>query len=135
LKQYWDAKRGARRMPARADIDPADLRMHLGWLELVDVLPDCSDFRFRLLGTRINEAFGRDVTGKLVTELYAEKDPDYCAVFLSHFRTVARDCAVVYGHGSLSIVGKPFRSYDSVSLPLDRGDGTVGMILSELQFS
>jgi hypothetical protein len=133
LKRYWDFKRGARKMPMRADIDPTELRDHLGWLYIIEVPRDLSDFRYRLLGSRITEAYGRDSTGKTVREIYGADHPDYCEALLMLYRTVARDAVVAKGRGSLSIVHKPFRGYDAIYLPLDRGDGTVGMILAEIQ--
>jgi hypothetical protein len=133
LKQYWDRKRGARAMPTRADVDPAELREHLGWLYLIDVLPDLTDFRYRLLGSHMTEAYGRDSTGKTVSELYQESHPDYYQALMTLYRTVARDVVVARGQGSLHIVDKSYRGYDAVYLPLDRGDGTVATILAELQ--
>jgi len=69
LKAYWDRKRGSRAMPVRADIDPLDLRTHLGSLVLIDVLPGMTDFGMRLIGSTIVEALGRDSTGKLLSPL------------------------------------------------------------------
>jgi len=40
LYRYWDRKRGARRMPRRADIDPQDLVPFLPALMIVDVVDD-----------------------------------------------------------------------------------------------
>ena len=40
LKSYWDSKRGSRAMPARGDIRPSEMKEHLGWVLLVDVLDD-----------------------------------------------------------------------------------------------
>jgi hypothetical protein len=133
LKQYWDAKRGARRMPTRADIDPIELRKHLGWIELVDVLPDRSDFRYRLLGTGITEGYGRDNTGKTVTEVYGKDDANYAATLIGQYRSVVEHCTAVHGFGSLGIVGKPYRYHDALSLPLGGDDGSVRMIISVLQ--
>lgn len=134
FKRYWDTKRGSRAMPARADIDPAELRTHLGWLYLIDVLPDLSDFRYRLLGSRITEAYGRDSTGKTVTEVYEREHPDYCRAVLELYRTVARETVPVLGKGSLQIVQKPFRGYEALYLPLSRGTGTVEMIVAKIEF-
>jgi hypothetical protein len=64
LYRYWLAKRGRGAMPARSDINPADipaLLPHLGLIEKVD-----GRFRYRLVGTAIAEQFGRDQTGSLV---------------------------------------------------------------------
>jgi hypothetical protein len=38
LFDYWAAKRGERKMPSRADIDPLELSFIIGNLILVDVI-------------------------------------------------------------------------------------------------
>jgi len=134
FKRYWDEKRGTRAMPVRADIDPIELRAHLGWIYLIDVFPDLSDFRYRLLGSRITEAYGRDNTGKTVREIYERDHADYCRAVLELYRTVAREAVPALGRGSLQIVQKPFRGYETLYLPLDRGDGTVEMIVAKMEF-
>jgi hypothetical protein len=67
--RYWRERAGARRMPARADIDPADLVRYLPSLMLIDV--DHSGARpnyiYRLVGTREVAVRGNDPTGKSVT--------------------------------------------------------------------
>jgi hypothetical protein len=68
LFDYWLAKRGSRRMPARADIDPAELVALLPNLMLVDVVGDPARFRFRLVGTRVVRAAGEDRTGHFFDE-------------------------------------------------------------------
>ncbi|HUK11151.1 MAG TPA: PAS domain-containing protein [Stellaceae bacterium] len=132
LKRYWDRKRGARRMPTRVDIDPLELPQHLGWLYLIDVSPGLSDFRYRLLGSRITEAYGRDSTGRTVREVHEAENPDYCSAILALYRTIARDAIVAHEQGSLSVAAEQYRQYDVLYLPLDRGDGSVGMILAEM---
>src|SRR5690606_40981648 len=51
------AKRGDRIMPARADMDPLELRDYLGWIVIVDVLDGGSDFYYRLVGTKVAHYF------------------------------------------------------------------------------
>jgi hypothetical protein len=68
LLDYWLAKRGPRRMPVRADIDPAELVGLLPNLMLVDVVGDPARFRFRLVGTRVARASGEDRTGHFFDE-------------------------------------------------------------------
>ena len=43
-------------MPLRKDIDPLELKDHLGSLNIIECLPERDDFRYRLIGTRIAEA-------------------------------------------------------------------------------
>lgn len=62
---YWQSKRGQRPMPARRDINPADMKAVLPHLMLVDVEPG-PRFRYRLFGTAVSEAFGLDATGQYI---------------------------------------------------------------------
>jgi hypothetical protein len=68
LYRYWDDKRGNRRMPRRADLDPADLTPYLPSILLVDVVPDDRLYVYRLVGTREVTMRGNDPTGKPVME-------------------------------------------------------------------
>ncbi len=72
LYDYWDAKRRGRPMPARADIDPLEMRPWLGNLLLIDV-GETGQFLYRLYGTRFVDNFGHDMTGRSVDELPADQ--------------------------------------------------------------
>jgi hypothetical protein len=65
---YWQQKRGARLMPSRRDIEPADLVAVLPHLMMIDV-EEGPRFRYRLFGTAVVEAFGSDPTGKYIDEV------------------------------------------------------------------
>lgn len=64
---YWTGVRGNRPMPAPGDIRPEGMRGALGFINLIDVLDDEPWFRFRLVGTEIVRAYGRDVTGEPIS--------------------------------------------------------------------
>ncbi len=70
LFRYWDRKRGDRRMPRRADVDPAELIGFLPALMIVDVVADDRRYVYRLVGTREVQARGRDPTGRAVGEAF-----------------------------------------------------------------
>jgi hypothetical protein len=70
LFRYWDQKRGDRRMPRRADIDPTELVRFLPALMIVDVVADARRYVYRLVGTREVEARGGDPTGRPVGEAF-----------------------------------------------------------------
>jgi hypothetical protein len=68
---YWLAKRGGRPMPARSDLDPAEIPPRLlPGITLVDVVPDHRRYVYRLVGTMEAEVRGYDPTGKSVGEAY-----------------------------------------------------------------
>src|SRR3546814_3129193 len=62
----WNRHRGSRRIPARADFDPLELKMILPRLMLLEVVDDPPDFRYRLAGTASRELTGLDWTGHSV---------------------------------------------------------------------
>ena len=130
LKAYWDGKRGARPMPRRADIDPIELRDHLGSLVMIDVLPGAVDFRMRLIGTAIVSFYGRDSTGRLLSELKVA-DPEWWRFCDELYRAVAQQARIARARGTLRMVGKDYRRFEALLLPLDAGNGHVGMIMAE----
>jgi hypothetical protein len=68
LWSYWTERRGQRSMPAREDIDPVDIPSILPHLQLVE--PVDGRFRFRLAGTAIVTAYGAEMTGKYVDDVF-----------------------------------------------------------------
>jgi hypothetical protein len=67
---YWTKKRGSRVAPARADIDPTEIRHALG-----DTFMLAADFagrlRFRLAGTRVCALFDRELKGEPFSDLWS----------------------------------------------------------------
>jgi len=68
--EYWSKKRGSRAAPARADIDPTEIRHALG-----DTFMLAADFadelRFRLAGTRVCALFDRELKGETFSGLWS----------------------------------------------------------------
>jgi hypothetical protein len=134
LKTYWDAKRGIRAMPARADINPADMKEHLGWIMLLDVLPDFSDFRFRTIGTRVTQYFLADSTGKTVGEAFGSYGEDIVGEVLAVFRKAAEEKSVTRAYGGAGWLGRSFLDFDTLFLPLSDDGATANMILGAFTF-
>jgi len=66
---YWRSKRGSRSMPSRRDIDPVEVPRLLPNLQLIEIVAG-GRWRYRLIGTALVEAFGRDYTGQFPDELF-----------------------------------------------------------------
>lgn len=130
VKAYWDAKRGSRRMPSRAEIDPIDLKDHLGWMLLLDVIDDCTDFRFRLIGTKVTRYFFADTTGKTASEAFARFGDAAVSGVLAVYRKTARDCVPVRAWGDAGWLGQAFHDFDALYLPLSDDGINANMILS-----
>lgn len=135
LLAWWLRKRGdAPAPPPRSALDPAELRAHLGSLALIEQIDEGRDYRFRLIGTNITEAYGRDSTGKSVRELYSY-DPTYRDYMLGICDNVTARAVIARGAGDLRTVGRDYRRFDTLLLPMTRDDGSVGWILNQLLFS
>jgi hypothetical protein len=134
LYDYWNEKRGSRPLPARADISAFEMRPHLGWVLLVDVAKDLSQFRFRLVGTLVTEYFFEDGTGKTVEEAFADRDPSVAKSISRIFRKAARDRAVVHSYGNALWAGPGFEDFQAIYLPLSDDGETVNMILHGFVF-
>jgi hypothetical protein len=132
LKDYWERKRGSRPFPARADIMPAQMKEHLGWIVLVDVLSD--EFRYRMIGSRVSAYFLKQATGKTVSEAFAEYgQPAVDGVRALHRRT-AREKVVIRASGGADWLGKPAFDFDALCLPLSDDGASVNMILCGFTF-
>ncbi len=78
---YWCRLRGGRAMPARHDVDPADIRRLLPFVMIIGVtrVGGVPRFRYRLLGTGIVARSARDYTGMDIEELPFQRSPSRIA--------------------------------------------------------
>ncbi len=74
LHDYWRRQRGARAMPARPDIDVAEIPALLPYIFVIDVLENPRDFRFRVAGTHMRQALGEELTGRHIADAFP---PDF----------------------------------------------------------
>ena len=68
LFDYWRGKCGARSMPSRGDIKPAEIVRLLPYISLIGVA-EAGRLRVRLAGTQLREFFGREITGAYLDDL------------------------------------------------------------------
>ncbi len=124
LYDYWDAKRGNRPMPARADIDPVELAWGLGDISLIDVLPD-GDFQWRVDGSNLVAFFGCDMSGrKLSTYPYR----GYLEQMRENFRMPVERREPVFQTRKFED-GEHRWNYDTVFLPLSADGRKVDMVM------
>lgn len=69
LFRFWKEIRGTQNLPRWADFSPEQLGFILGQITVVDVLRDPLNFRYRLIGTRIEEAGRRGDQGKTLDQV------------------------------------------------------------------
>jgi len=132
LYRYWCERRGERRFPSRADIDPLDLAFLLGNLILIDVIDsEPPGFFIRLHGTNLVQRAGYELTGKMLNELPLT---EFRRLAMQTFSLVARTGEPFRGHRDRVLDGK-FHRYETLMLPLSRDGERVGMLLVGLIYA
>jgi hypothetical protein len=129
--RYWNAKRGTRAMPSRADIDPLEMKPWLAGTALIDVThtPDRMTpytLRYRLVGTQPTKLRGREVTGMSVEIGWF--GADLCAA-LENYRLVIEQKAHVYDWDRTLSADGASREGETLLLPLSSDGETVNMVL------
>jgi hypothetical protein len=126
---YWLRIRGGRAMPARRDIEPADVPALLPHLQLVDIV--AGRFRYRLVGTALVEAFGRDYTGQYPDEMFeSARGPYICNVFT----TVREARRPIYLRSHYVTTRNVELVAERLYMPLSQDGTEVDMILGALAF-
>jgi len=132
---YWQAKRGERFAPPRSAIEPLELKRHLAHIFMLDVLDDGADYRYRLIGTDVSTARGSSVTGRKISELYADP-PQALAQAKAIFGKVVAARQPVFARGPVFWVpGRDFLHFEGAYLPLSSDGHAVDIILCEVLYS
>lgn len=129
--RHWQSKRRGDALPARADLDPVEMKEWLPGLVLVNVTPDpgrCPPYRltYRLIGTRARDLRGHEATGKSVEDAYFGNSRDE---IMENYRLVIEERQVVYdGDRTLSKSGSRLEA-ETLLLPLASDGRTVDMVI------
>ncbi len=127
LYRDWDARRAGRRVPARADFDPVEMKYILGQLSLIDVARDPLRFVFRLHASGNVRHLGVDLTGK---ELAFMPKPNLRDRIRTHYElAVASREPVVQRRGGSFADGREV-DYEVLVLPLASDGETIDMLMS-----
>lgn len=137
---YWLAKRGDRAVPSRADINPVELREHLGWIMMIEVLEDFAEFRYRLIGTKVTRYFLANGTGRTVSETYGRFGATAVKGVKAVYRKSARDRVVVRVQGEADWISdgeeenQRFPHFDCLYLPLSDDGKTCNILMAVFTF-
>jgi hypothetical protein len=126
IYEYWDGKRGGRRLPARSDIDPTEFVPHLPGIMLVDVVADERRYVYRLVGTREVEARGQNPTGKPVGEKFHGSSRENV---LRNYDRVCRERAALFDDYHFTSPGGRLLDEQVIFLPLSADGEAVSQIL------
>lgn len=89
LETYWLAKRGARLMPSRSDIDPAEIKDLLPQIIMARIEHAPVRVKYTIVGTACARSSGFDYTNRYLDELNfsSEIDTDWVAIYDEIVRT------------------------------------------------
>src|SRR5512143_159329 len=76
LFAYWTSLRKGARLPGRRHLDPAGIQRLLPTVSLIDV-GEPGEYRMRLAGTGLYGVYGREITGKRLSDIYNTSAADY----------------------------------------------------------
>ena len=137
LFRYWDSIRGGRPLPNRCDFDPIAIPQLLPHLILVEVLRDeadgqVADFRFRVIGTRVDERMSDRYTGRRLSQIPGKRPG---SKIWNAYQAVEREGQPKLV--SLDYIGPAERTQETteIYLPLSAGGGQVDFIVVGLRFA
>lgn len=129
--RYWKGLRRRGRLPSRQDLDPGAIKRRLPTISLIDVLSpnphnDANAFRQRLAGTELFTAYGEEITGKIISDIYTQDEARYWA---EHLTMVVETGKPNVGLHSMAWRGAKSLSLFWLRLPLASDGVNVDMIL------
>ncbi|MGH7013721.1 MAG: PAS domain-containing protein [Stellaceae bacterium] len=123
----WESRRRGRRMPARADFDPVDLKYALGYISLVDVRRDPLRFHFRIHAGNVTARVGFDLTSKTVDAI---ADVHYRKLVRDHYIAVVERWQPVRAFRDRVMTDNVCLHCEVLALPLGDDGETVDRIMS-----
>ncbi len=123
---YWASLRRGAGLPGRVDLHPANMKRLLPTVSLIDVTREPREYRLRLAGTGLYGVYGREITGKSLTDVYNTAAAEYWRKELDKVVDERRPGVGVH---SLAWRGAPHMSILWLRLPLASNGKDVDMIL------
>ena len=123
---YWASLRRGASLPARVDLHPTSMKRLLPTVSLIDVVNQPRDYRLRLAGTGLYGVYGREITGRMIGDVYNKDAFDYWRKELDKVVDERRPGVGVH---SLAWRGAPHMSILWLRLPLASNGKDVDMIL------
>ena len=125
---YWMAKKGARQMPSRADIDPGEIKDLLPNIILTRLEYEPFRVLYKLIGTRAVENAGLDYSGRYLDELdfVSEFGTDWPATY----RLIATEKEPIFGLCQIKFTDDVIKPYVVAMFPLSSDGVTVDQCLA-----
>jgi hypothetical protein len=123
LYSYWLNLKGERKAPDRSEIEPSDIRSLLGDTFILEVNHDAKYIIYRLAGTRLCSAFGKEIKG--MGYLVPWQEEDNFKVLQAINNVYSGNVPCVISHLGLT-EQRRFMEYETLLLPLlPLKDGTT----------
>jgi hypothetical protein len=127
LIEYWNRLRGDAPMPQASAVTPFDLKPALGHIVLIDVLDEGWNGRFRVYGTKVAETYGRDMTGRLLSDI---DGGNYASIFFRALYRAAWLQQKPYYSQHFPPPHVAVESWQRLAMPLAGPDGQVSRFLA-----
>jgi len=122
---YWLSKRGGKKVPARADIDPVEIHRFLPNIFMIDVIDAGSRFRYRLVGTALGDALG-DYSGRYVDEALPAAQYE---TYRRRYMRVTGELALLYEVARFGWRRRPDFVFRRLLLPLSDDQSRANILL------
>ena len=133
---YWRTKRGQSTLPLRSSFAPRDVRSNLSWVVVIDALPEYTDFRYRVVGTRVADYFLGDGTGKTVRQAFGGVNSELVEGTLRIYRHTCVERIPIRLSGPATVHKNIyFPKYDSLYLPYSSDGENADRLLSIFTFN
>ncbi len=120
LLAYWRLKRTSAGAPQYSNFSPRDMAKHLGSIVVADANADCTEFRYRVVGSYVNRYLLSEATGKTIREEFTGELGEFLT---SLNQQVCRDVIPIRLTGPAVIVDDIlFPDYDTLYLPWATGE-------------
>jgi hypothetical protein len=127
LYEYWVEKRGDRRAPTRADINPTEIPDLLGYVNIFEVQENPRDFKVQLNGTEVTRMMGQEITGKWCSDVISGEDAERCK---QAFNICVDEWTPAIVETSLAFCGKSHAAQTFLALPLSADGQEVDMMIT-----
>ncbi len=126
--KYWTGKKGDRRMPSRADIDPSEIKDLLPNVILTRLEYEPFRVLYKLIGTKAVENAGVDYSGHYLDEIdfVSEFGTDWPGTY----RTIATEKEPVFGLCQIKFTDGVIKPYVVAMFPLSSDGETVDQIIA-----
>jgi hypothetical protein len=129
IHDYWRSIHPGAGLPGRQHVDALEIpRELLPRIWLLDIQAEPFRLRYRLVGTEIVRAIGREVTGQWLDDAHPhlKDEPDY----LARYREVLATGTPSWRRGRAMLwTHRDYREIENILLPLARDGSNVDMIM------